>query len=242
MGEPGALGAEGPWGGHQQRLPRGPDRKRVASPALLEGLRVDRVEASKEQGLPARGHPSSRQEQCCPRPSRAGRHGYPDNRGLASARASVEPAAATVGETPAEQKVETAHFCARRTPATPAPPPPAREPTEESGRLSLKEGACPRRESPEQSSLRSQHWGSLSALWPSAMGTWDSNTCDISHRSYRPGAGGGYRHKAEISDKSPVMKRKLTRVDPNKIADQDKYFHVLFKLSESKMMHEPQNG
>lgn len=68
MGGPGALGAEGPWGGHQQRLPRGPDRKRVGSPALLEGLRVDGVQASKEQGLPARAHPSSRREL-----SRAGR-------------------------------------------------------------------------------------------------------------------------------------------------------------------------
>lgn len=62
---------------------------------------------------------------------------------------------------------------------------------------------------------------------------------DISHRSYRPGAGGGHRHKAEISDKSPVMKRKVTRVDTNKIADEDEYFHVLFKLSGSKRIHEP---
>lgn len=35
------------------------------------------------------------------------------------------------------------------------------------------------------------------------------------------------------------MKRKVTHVDTNKIADEDGYFHVLFKLSRSKRMHEP---
>lgn len=47
----------------------------------------------------------------------------------------------------------------------------------------------------------------------------------------------GIKPRSQI--KSPVMKRKLMCVDRNKIADEDEYFHVLFKLSGSKRMHEP---
>lgn len=122
----------------------------------------------------------------------------------------------------------------RRTPATPVPPSPAQEPTEDSGRLSLKEGARPGKEPGAERPLGASA-GAVSRL----SGRLGLGPRDISRRSYRPGAGGGPRHKAEISDKSPVMKRKLMCVDRNKIADEDEYFHVLFKLSGSKRMHEP---
>ena len=225
MGEPGALGAGGPWGGHQQHLPRGPDRKRVGSPRPAGGVACGRGGGQQGAGSACLSSPQQQ----------AGAvEGGPPTVILTTADS---PRAGPPWSPLSERWEQPISERGGRPP--PLLPHSQRRSPQKSGRLSLKEGARPGKESLEQSSLRSRRWGSLSALGPSATGTWDSNTCNTSHRSYRPGAGGGYRHKAEISDKSPVMKRKLTRMDPNKIADQDKYFPVLFKRYGSKTMHEP---
>lgn len=78
---------------------------------------MDRVEASKEQGLPARGRLEAARSSVLP-VVEAGARGYPGNRGLPSGRAAVGPTVSTVGETPAERKMKRP-ISGRRTPRHP---------------------------------------------------------------------------------------------------------------------------
>lgn len=143
-------GAEGPWGGHWQRLPRGPDRKRVGSSRPAGG-----AVCGQDGGQHGAGPACPRSPQKQPGAVHSIVEGGPPVVILTTAdspRAGPlwSPLCPQTEKHLLSERWKQPISEARRTPAAPVPPPPAQEPTEDSGRLSLKEGACPER-SPEQS-------------------------------------------------------------------------------------------